>query len=92
VPEQRPYYTISTEEKDQLEVIIHIAPWLKAPHARGTAAGSIEWYFQGKKIGESLLVTESDIKKGSFFHNFIDFFEILFYNISHRDKDPWRIN
>jgi D-alanyl-D-alanine carboxypeptidase (penicillin-binding protein 5/6) len=92
IPEEIPLYTLSRDELSRVEIFRNETPWVKAPLPRGTAAGSVSWFLDGEKLGESLLITDEELKKGSFFHNFIDLFEILLYNISHREKDPWRID
>ncbi|MDC7223211.1 MAG: D-alanyl-D-alanine carboxypeptidase [Spirochaetales bacterium] len=83
IPEERPLFTYGDEESDRLTTTWETDPWVRAPLDEGSEAGRIEWFFDGEPVGESALVTAEELKKGGLVHNFIDLFEILFYNISH---------
>ncbi|MBN2627784.1 MAG: D-alanyl-D-alanine carboxypeptidase [Spirochaetales bacterium] len=85
IPEKNPLFTWSRDEEKSLTWEFTTAPWLRAPLPQGSPGGSVTWYFEGEPVGTSALVTEEALEKGGFFHNFIDLFEILFYNISHRN-------
>ncbi len=86
IPEEIPLFTYGEQEKDLLSRTWEAEPWLRAPLPKGSPGGKINWYFEGEPVGESSLVTASELKKGGFLHNFIDLFEILFYNISHKNE------
>ena len=86
IPEEIPLFTYGDGEIDRLSRVWKAAPWLRAPLPEGSPGGEILWYFDGEPVGESSLVTARELKKGGFFHNFIDLFEILFYNISHKKE------
>ncbi|MDC7219644.1 MAG: D-alanyl-D-alanine carboxypeptidase [Spirochaetales bacterium] len=86
IPEEIPLFTYGEAELDRLTRTWETDDWLRAPLEQGTVGGRIVWYFDGEPVGEADLVSERDVKKGAFFHNFIDLFEILFYNISHDKK------
>lgn len=83
--EDRPPYTYSPEEKERMVVRLDAPPWVKAPLDKGVELGRIFWELDGRTVGEAPLVTQGEIKKGGFFHNLIDIFEILFYNLSHKE-------
>ncbi len=85
-PETSPLFTWGEGEADRLTWETETDPWLRAPLPAGSAGGWVTWYFDGEPVGSSPLVTGEELKKGGFFHNFIDLFEILFYNISHRKE------
>jgi serine-type D-Ala-D-Ala carboxypeptidase (penicillin-binding protein 5/6) len=84
IPENKALFTYGDDERDRLTQDWETDPWLRAPLEKGSPGGRIVWYFDGEQVGESILVTAEELKKGGIFHNFIDFFEILFYNLSHK--------
>jgi serine-type D-Ala-D-Ala carboxypeptidase (penicillin-binding protein 5/6) len=85
IPEENPLFTWSGEEENRLAWEATAEPWLRAPLPQGSPGGTVTWYFDGEPVGTSALVTKEALEKGGIFHNFIDLFEILFYNISHRN-------
>ncbi|MDA3852075.1 MAG: D-alanyl-D-alanine carboxypeptidase [Spirochaetaceae bacterium] len=78
-----PMLTLSDSEKSMLVELVELDTALTAPVNRGTKAGHIQWYLNGKMLAESDLVTTERVSRGNLLDIVLDLFPMIHYKITH---------